>query len=327
MNIFEQLKSLVGADLELVNKKIIAASSNEVDLIPTLANHLIAAGGKRLRPVLTLIAANMCGYTDNKHITLAAAVEFMHTATLLHDDVVDSSDKRRGLDTANNLWGNKASVLVGDYLLGKAFEMMVESESIPVLGILANAAATISQGEVLQLQTTGQLDTTIEQYLKVIEGKTAALFACACEVGGQICDNKSAEAKALRDYGLNFGMAFQIIDDALDYKANPSDTGKNLGDDLQEGKITLLVIYAYADSNQAERQFWQRVIEDENYKPNDNDLQQAIQIITDKSAIGKSIEFANEYIKAAQRALDIFDNSKQKEALLGLLDFCVQRGH
>ena len=249
------LVELVGDDLQACNRAIIARMDSPVTLIPQLAAHIVAAGGKRLRPLLTLASARLCGYPGPaggaRHVDLATCVEFIHTATLLHDDVVDESQLRRGLASANAIFGNKASVLVGDFLFARAFQLMVEDGSLAVLGILSRAAATIAEGEVLQLQTQNDLTTTEDQYLEVIQGKTAALFAAACEVGAVIASRPAREQEALASFGMNLGIAFQLVDDALDYAANEATLGKTVGDDFREGKVTLPVLAAYQAGRRA----------------------------------------------------------------------------
>ena len=247
------LAALVRGDMEACNRAIIERMDSPVALIPQLAAHIVAAGGKRLRPLLTLASARLCGYPRHndpdglRHVNLATCVEFIHTATLLHDDVVDESVLRRGLASANAVFGNKASVLVGDFLFARAFQLMVQDGSLHVLDILSRAAATIAEGEVLQLVTQNDLSTSESQYLDVVRGKTAALFAAACQVGAVVADRPSTEQSAMAEYGMNLGIAFQLVDDALDYAADQSTLGKTVGDDFREGKITLPVLAAYAD--------------------------------------------------------------------------------
>ena len=245
----DQLVALVAADMERVNATILSRTGSEVTMIPEVANHLISSGGKRLRPMLTLAMANLTGYSGDGHIKLAAAVEFMHTATLLHDDVVDESELRRGKLSARMLWGNEASVLVGDFLLGQAFRMMVEVGSLRALDILSSAAATIAEGEVMQLAAAKNTATTEDEYLAVIRGKTAELFAAACEVGPVLANRPKAEQAACRSVGMNLGIAFQLVDDALDYGGKAAKLGKNVGDDFREGKITLPVVLAFRRGN------------------------------------------------------------------------------
>jgi octaprenyl-diphosphate synthase len=239
------LSGLIAADLTRVNQQILSRTGSDVTMIPEVANHLISSGGKRLRPMLTLATAGMCNYQGEGHIKLAASVEFMHTATLLHDDVVDQSDMRRGKQAARMLWGNEASVLVGDFLLGQAFKMMVEVGSLPCLDVLSTAATVIAEGEVMQLARAKNTETTEDEYLEVIRAKTAALFAAACEVGPMVAGRPKAEWAACRSYGANLGIAFQLIDDALDYGGTAAKLGKNVGDDFREGKITLPVVLSF----------------------------------------------------------------------------------
>lgn len=318
----ENLAKLVAPEMEQVNSRILDACKNHVELIPTVSAHLIAAGGKRVRPMLTLAAANLCGYENGeRQVNLAAAVEFMHTATLLHDDVVDESDKRRGLATANFIWGNKASVLVGDYLLGKAFQMMVADGSLDVLKILSDAAARIAEGEVMQLETTNRISTTFEEYIEVIKAKTAELFAAATEVGGAITGKGREE---MRQFGENFGIAFQIIDDALDYSADPAKFGKTIGDDFREGKVTLPVIYAYEAGSAEDKQFWQQVIE-KKQEPTPEMLATASRLIQNSGAFTKTVAKAREYAEKAKNALSGFKDSAIKKALLEVVDFSVNR--
>ena len=257
----DQLVALVASDMERVNATILSRTGSEVTMIPEVANHLISSGGKRLRPMLTLAMAQLAGYAGDGHIKLAAAVEFMHTATLLHDDVVDESEMRRGKQSARMLWGNEASVLVGDFLLGQAFRMMVEVGSLRALDILSSAAATIAEGEVMQLAAAKNTATTEDEYLAVIRGKTAELFAAACEVGPVLANRPKPEQAACRSAGMNLGIAFQLVDDALDYGGKATKLGKNTGDDFREGKITLPVVLAFRRGNEAERAFWIRALE------------------------------------------------------------------
>ena len=252
----DRLVELVAPDMERVNATILSRTGSEVTMIPEVANHLISSGGKRLRPMLTLAMAALTGYAGEGHIKLAAAVEFMHTATLLHDDVVDESEMRRGKLAARMLWGNEASVLVGDFLLGQAFKMMVEVGSLRALEILSSAAAVIAEGEVMQLAAAKNTATTEDEYLAVIRGKTAELFAAACEVGPVLRSRPKAETAACRSFGMNLGIAFQLVDDALDYGGKAAKLGKNVGDDFREGKITLPVVLSFRRGTPSERAFW-----------------------------------------------------------------------
>jgi octaprenyl-diphosphate synthase len=319
----QRLVSLVANDLQACNRAIVALMDSKVPLIPQLAAHLVAAGGKRIRPVLTLASARMCGYEGSRHVDLAACVEFIHTATLLHDDVVDESLLRRGLASANAIFGNKASVLVGDFLFARAFQLMVSDGSLRVLDILSRAAATIAEGEVLQLATQNDLSTNEAQYLDVIRGKTAALFAAACEVGAVISDRPDAEAEALVAYGTHIGMAFQLVDDALDYAADQATLGKTVGDDFREGKITLPVLVAYAAGTEEERVFWRRTIEDS--EQTDPDLDHAMRLIADYNAISATLARATEFAEDAKRALLVFPPSAYRESLEAVADYTVSR--
>ncbi len=317
------LVKLVGPDLAACNRAIIARMDSPVALIPQLAAHIVAAGGKRLRPLLTLAAAQMCGYAGPRHVHLAACVEFIHTATLLHDDVVDESLLRRGLSSANAVFGNKASVLVGDFLFARAFQLMVEDGSLKVLGILSQAAATIAEGEVLQLMTQNDLSTSEQRYLDVIHGKTAALFAAACQVGAVVAERPIPEEQALSDYGTNLGMAFQLVDDALDYAADQVTLGKTVGDDFREGKITLPVLAAYQAGDAEARQFWVRTIEASNQT--DADLDRAMALIERSGAISITLAHAGRFADAAKAALAAFPDSPARRALADVADYTVSR--
>ena len=321
------LMALVGADLEACNHAIIARMESPVALIPQLAAHIVAAGGKRLRPLLTLASARLCGYPGadggGRHVGLAACVEFIHTATLLHDDVVDESALRRGLASANAVFGNKASVLVGDFLFARAFQLMVADGSLRVLAILSQAAATIAEGEVLQLVTQNDLSTTEDRYLEVIKGKTAALFSAACQVGAVVADRPSTEEAALSDYGMKLGIAFQLVDDALDYSADQAKLGKTVGDDFREGKITMPVLVAYQSGDATERAFWERTIEASEHL--DEDLDQALRLMTRRRAIGATLDRAAEFAGAAKASLDVFPDSPIRRALIGVADYTVSR--
>ena len=323
--LIEPLAALVADDMARVNQTILSRTGSEVAMIPEIANHLISSGGKRLRPILTLATAGMCAYAGHGHIKLAAAVEFMHSATLLHDDVVDESDMRRGKAAARVLWGNEASVLVGDFLLGQAFKMMVEVGSLPCLEVLSSAAAVIAEGEVMQLSTAKDTATTEDAYLAVIRAKTAALFAAACEVGPILANRPRAEVAACRGYGANLGIAFQLIDDALDYGGSSAKLGKNVGDDFREGKITLPVVLSFRRGSEKERDFWRRTLEKGEIK--DGDLEQALGIMRKHRALEDTIERARHYGAMARDALELFPPSPWKHALLDAVEFAVQRAH
>ena len=319
------LLGLVARDMERVNALILARTGSEVQMIPEVAQHLIDSGGKRIRPMLTIAAAQICGYRADGHLRLAAAVEFMHTATLLHDDVVDESEMRRGKKAARMLWGNQASVLVGDFLLGQAFRMMVEVGSVGCLDILSSAAVVIAEGEVMQLAAAKNLATTEDEYLAVIRAKTAALFAAAAEVGPVLAGRPKDEVAALKSYGTNLGIAFQLVDDALDYDGREAALGKRVGDDFREGKITLPVVLSYRRGNGAERAFWRRTLEAGEIR--DGDLETAIAHLRRHRAIEDTIERAAHYGAIAVDALAIFPDSDHKRALLDVVEFCVSRKH
>ena len=321
----ERLVALVGADMERVNAMILSRTGSDVTMIPEVANHLIESGGKRLRPMLTLATAALSNYRGDGHIKLAASVEFMHTATLLHDDVVDESEMRRGKKAARMLWGNEASVLVGDFLLGQAFKMMVEVGSLQCLDVLSTAAAVIAEGEVMQLGAAKNTATTEDEYLAVIRAKTAALFAAAAEVGPILAArDKTAEA-ACRSYGMNLGIAFQLIDDALDYGGAAAKLGKNVGDDFREGKITLPVVLAFRRGNDEERAFWKRTLSDSDV--HEGDLDRAIQIMRSHRSLEDTVERARHYGAMAKDALALFPASPMRTALEEVVDFCVARAY
>jgi len=321
------LTSLVQADLQACNRLIIEKMHSPVALIPQLAAHLVAAGGKRLRPLLTLAASRLCGYPaypgGERHVALAACVEFIHTATLLHDDVVDDSALRRGQASANALFGNQASVLVGDFLFARAFQLMVQDGQLEVMAILSAASATIAEGEVLQLMTQNDTATTEAQYLEVIEGKTAALFAAATRLGAIVADRPLAEKEALDVYGRTLGTAFQLVDDALDYSAAQEQLGKTVGDDFREGKITLPVLLAFARSDEAERAFWRRTLEDREQTP--VDMAEAQRLIERHGALRDTVERARLYGDRALSALAIFPDGPERRALAGIVEFCIAR--
>ena len=321
----EGLVDLVAGDMERVNHLILSKAGSDVEMIPEVANHLISSGGKRLRPMLTLAAAQMFGYRGEGHVKLAASVEFMHTATLLHDDVVDESELRRGRPAPRMVWGNQASVLVGDFLLGQAFKMMVEVGVMDALDILSDAAAVIAEGEVMQLAAAKNVETTEDDYLAVIRAKTAALFSAACEVGPGIADQGRAERAAFRSYGTNLGLAFQLIDDALDYGGTSEALGKRVGDDFREGKITLRVVLCYRRGTDDERAFWKRSLEQGN--SDDSDLDQAMALIRNYNAIEETIDRARHYGGIARDALAPFPESAHKQALLDVVEFCISRVH
>jgi octaprenyl-diphosphate synthase len=319
------LLDIVSDDIEAINRVILDKAVSNVEMIPELAHHLIDSGGKRLRPMLALASARLCGYSGGGHIRTASAVEFMHTATLLHDDVVDESATRRGRKTARMIWGNQASVLVGDFLLGQAFKMFVEVGSLSVLRIMSNAAATIAEGEVMQLAAAKNTSTTEDDYLAIINAKTAALFSAAAESGAALAGRPIEEQAALRSYGKNLGLTFQLVDDALDYAGETSRLGKTVGDDFREGKITLPVILSFRRGTNDERQFWNRTIVDGEIK--DGDLDHAISLMRRHRAIEATIERARSYGAIARDALAIFPDSREKDALEQVISFCIERSN
>jgi octaprenyl-diphosphate synthase len=319
----DRLVDLVAADMDRVNGTILSRTGSDVTMIPEVANHLINSGGKRLRPMLTLAMARLAGYPGDGHVKLAAAVEFMHTATLLHDDVVDESEMRRGRLAARMLWGNEASVLVGDFLLGQAFKMMVEVGSLRALDILSSAAAVIAEGEVMQLGAAKNTATTEDEYLAVIRAKTAELFAAACEVGPALASRSKDEQAACRSYGMNLGIAFQLVDDALDYGGKSAKLGKNVGDDFRDGKITLPVVLSYRRGSESERSFWRRTLEDTD--ATDQDLETAVSLMIKHRALEDTIKRARHYGSIAIDALALFPDSDMKTALVEAVEFSIGR--
>ena len=327
-NPLETLQNAMADDMKAVNAMIITHMQSDVQLIPQLAQYLIAAGGKRIRPLLTLSCTALFDDDNldenmNRAHRLSAAVEFIHTATLLHDDVVDDSDMRRGKPSANIEFGNEASVLVGDFLFSRAFQLMVADGNLDVLRILSDASAIIAEGEVMQLSAQNNINTTINEYEAVIQGKTASLFAAACEVGPVIANQDSTTVCALRDYGMNLGMAFQVIDDVLDYSASRAKMGKAVGDDFREGKMTAPVLFAIERANNDERQFWQRTLGDKDQK--DDDLEQAQNLIKKHDSLTKTINMAHNYGDKAIESLSSIPDSPLKQTLIDLVSFTINR--
>jgi len=317
--------ALVAEGMNGVNAVILERMQSKVALIPELAGHLIAGGGKRMRPMLTLACANLLGYPGTRHHKLAAAVEFIHTATLLHDDVVDGSGMRRGKRTANLIWGNSASVLVGDFLFSRAFELMVEDGSLKVLRILSHASAVIAEGEVEQLTAQRRIETDEEQYLRIISAKTAALFAAACRVSPVVAEADEDAELALEAYGRHLGIAFQLTDDVIDYASDSATMGKGVGDDFRDGKMTLPVILAYARGNSDEREFWRTAIAGD--RVGDEDLAHAVQLLRSTGALSDTLEQARHYGRRAIDALAVFPASKAKAALSEAVEFAIARAY
>ena len=321
----DPMMALVAADLNQVNAVILARMQSDVPLIPELAGHLIAGGGKRMRPMLTLACARLLDYAGTRHHKLAASVEFIHTATLLHDDVVDGSGLRRGRRTANIIWGNPASVLVGDFLFSRAFELMVEDGSLRVLRILSNASAVIAEGEVNQLSAQRRIDTGEERYLDIIGAKTAALFAAACRIAAVVAERDDAVEEALDAYGRNLGIAFQLVDDAIDYASDDATMGKDRGDDFRDGKVTLPVILAYARGNDTEKAFWRDAIEGRRVA--DTDLAHATRLLRDTRALDDTLERARHFGRRAIDALDGIGGGQAKAALVEAVEFAIARAY
>ena len=317
---------LVESDLAKMDDLIRELISDRSRLIIDITDYLISSGGKRLRPILTIICSKLLGDNkNNRHISLAASVELIHTATLLHDDVVDSSALRRGNQTANNKWGNKASILVGDFLLSQAFKLMVKDGSLPVLDILSSASAIIAEGEVMQISSISNIDTTMEGYLEIIESKTAKLFSAACQVGGIVASMPKELEENLRDFGSNLGIAFQIIDDVLDYSAKEQELGKSVGDDFREGKITLPVIFAYQNNNEQSREFLIKTMCHLDQQP--EDLAKIIELLKSSGALDKSIEIAQNHLSLAAKTLESFPSSTAKDALTAILQYSLARSY
>ncbi|AIL65178.1 Octaprenyl-diphosphate synthase [Rickettsiales bacterium Ac37b] len=319
----QNLRHLVLEDLQGVDKLIASSLQGKEALILLLANHLMSAGGKRLRTILALASAKLCNYTGEYHIFIAAAIEFIHAATLLHDDVVDESNLRRGVPTANSTWGNKASILVGDYFLGQAFRWLVDSQSMRALEILSDTSTIIAEGEVMQLDNMNNVALSVEKYLEIVKAKTAALFAASCQVGAVIANRPVEEESALYNFGLNLGIAFQIMDDILDYNSNQNQLGKAIGDDFREGKMTLPAIIAYNFGTKEEQLFWHRTIVQ--LDQNSSDLEMAINLVHKYNSIDLSIECAGVYIDNACSSINIFQDSAMKSALVNLSKNSLQR--
>jgi len=321
----DPIMALVASDMAQVNQAILDRMQSEIPLIPALAGHLIAGGGKRMRPMLTLACARLLDYAGTRHHKLAASVEFIHTATLLHDDVVDGSDLRRGKRTANMIWGNPATVLVGDFLFSRSFELMVEDGSLKVLRILSHASAVIAEGEVNQLTAQRQVGLSEERYLNIISSKTAALFAAACRIAAVVAERDETVEEALDDYGRNLGIAFQLVDDAIDYASDEETMGKGVGDDFRDGKMTLPVILAYARGSGADRSFWKDAVEGR--RVSDADLAHATALLRATDAIDDTIERARHFGQRAVDALGPFARGTAKSALIETVEFAIARAY
>ncbi len=320
---FDLIMKWLNQDFEKVNNVILKNMKSKVSLISELSGYIISSGGKRIRPLLTLAASKLCKYEGERHINLAASIEFIHTATLLHDDVVDESMSRRGKISAHNVWNNKSSILVGDFLLSKAFRLMIKDGSDRCLNTLSKASVEISQGEVLQLLTNNNIRTSESQYFDVINAKTAALFSAACVISAIISETNKEKEVALFEYGKYLGTAFQITDDTFDYYSNYRDLGKDVGDDFKEGKVSLPIILAYNRSNEQEKNFWLRVINEKKQK--DGDLTTALKILAKYNVIKDCFNKARHFATMAKDCLGPFENSYEKEKLLNLADFSVDR--
>ena len=324
MNLKSILAPIAG-DLLRVDTLIRARLSSEVALINEIGGYIINAGGKRLRPAVVLMSARALGAQGGLPCLLAVVIEFIHTATLLHDDVVDHSERRRGLKTANAVWGNAGAVLSGDFLYSRSFQLMVEADSMAVMRVMANTTNAIAEGEVLQLVTSNDTDTTEAQYLEVINAKTAALFAAASRIGAVLGERKETEEKALEAYGRNLGIAFQLVDDMLDYSARQAELGKTVGDDFRDGKITLPVVLALKAADGDERAFWRRTLETGEQR--DGDLDRAIALMQRHGTLSATLERARLYAETARGALGIFHDSPERRALDETIDFCLERGY
>jgi octaprenyl-diphosphate synthase len=321
----DAMVALVAADLNHVNAVILDRMQSDVPLIPELAGHLIAGGGKRMRPMLTLACARLLDYPGTRHHKLAAAVEFIHTATLLHDDVVDGSGLRRGKRTANIIWGNPASVLVGDFLFSRSFELMVEDGSVKVLRILSRASRVIAEGEVDQLSAQRRVETTEDHYLSIISAKTAALFAAACRIAAVVAERDEAIEEALDAYGRNLGIAFQLVDDAIDYASDAATMGKGVGDDFRDGKVTLPVILAFARGDAGDQAFWRDAMEGRRVA--DEDLAHATRLLRETAAIDDTLARARHYGQRAVDALGRFPGGKARTALVQAVEFAISRAY
>jgi octaprenyl-diphosphate synthase len=323
-NSYLELKNLVGSKLESVNHVIKHRLSSEINLIQKMTNYHLNSGGKRIRPLLTLAASKLCGYADgNRDINLAACVELIHSATLLHDDVIDDSDLRRGNKTTNKIWGNQSSILIGDYLFSRCFELMVEDGSAEILKLLSSTSSTIAQGEVLQLENKGEIDLLEEKYFNIINMKTAALFSAATRVGACLANKTKKEKDALESYGKNIGLAFQIADDAMDYYSTQKIFGKEIGKDFFEGKTTMPLIIIFQKANSEERVFLREIFK--KVKRNEDDFSKTLALINKYKAVKESFKKAEYFVDVSHGALEIFEDSEEKKILQNLTSFSLNR--
>ena len=319
----DSLRQFSAADMQRVNQVIEQHLSSDVVLINQLSQHIIHSGGKRLRPMLVMLAAKACGYQGENDALLAAIIEFIHTATLLHDDVVDESEMRRGKKTASSIWGNEAAVLVGDYLYSRAFQLMVKAESLSIMQLMADTTNTIAQGEVLQLLNINDPDTSEQKYHQVIYSKTACLFEAACKIGAIITHSDEQTEQALGEFGKHLGIAFQLVDDALDYEADSEELGKNVGDDLAEGKPTLPLIYAMQNGTQQQRELIRQAIEQGGL----DKIKEITKAILDTGALTYTHNQAIQHATKAKSAIKHLVDSKSKQALLFLANYAVERSY
>ncbi len=322
-NYYEEFSKWLHDDLNLVNSIILENLKNDSSLIAELSNYIIGAGGKRIRPLLTLAVAKLCGYSGKRHLNLAAVIEFIHTATLLHDDVVDNSNKRRGKKTANYIWGNKSSILVGDFLLSKAFRILVDDGSLKCIDIISKVSEKISFGEVKQLVSIGNLSLSEPEYLDIIDCKTAKLFSAACQLSGEISEISEGEKKALSDFGTYLGISYQIIDDTLDYFSNEKSSGKEIGNDFQERKMTLPLILTFKRSNNKEKNYLDFLINKK--KINKDDLSWIVEKMTKYNVEEDCLQKAKHFSLMAKDSIGLFNLNDDKEKILGLVDFLVHR--
>lgn len=314
---------LVEGDLKRVEAEFKDSLKSEAHLISTVGEYVLRSGGKRLRPLILLLTSKLCGYTGDNHIRLASVVEFIHTATLLHDDVVDNADLRRGLSSANSVWGNEASVLIGDFLYSKSFSLAIACNSIKIMQILSSATTDMAQGMVFELMKTNDIETSESEYLKIVTDKTAVLLAAASQVSGVLSEVEEGRQKSLREYGMNLGIAFQLMDDSMDYIANEEDFGKTIGTDLQEGKVTLPLIKAIRECSEQEKESISVLLDADSI--DENDLKITLDVINRYGGIDYTINKAKEHILKAKNSLDIFENSIEKEALFSIADYILER--